>query len=216
MEKDKTIQISELGMEKGDAIYVEKAESYYAAPTEIANITKSSIEFYAPTYQTGGAISFKPGESLKMYYWTKSGQKYSFSAMIQGAKSMTGTFTVGMPNQANYDGGRRWTRYKPVNMVTSFMHKSFNNKINDNVYIARVANISAGGMLISTAKRFNIEDTLGVGFYAGNTFFTALCIVKSSNVSKSNPGENEVALQFINYTEQDKDFLESKLHNIHR
>lgn len=216
MDNNKLVPTSEIGMEKGEQIYVEKMDSYYPAPTEITDITKTTIEFIAPVYQTGGAINFKAGESVKLSYWTKNGLKYSFSAIIQNSKSMSGTFTVGMPAKVYLDGSRRWTRYKPVNMLTSFMHKSLNNKLNDTVYISRVANISAGGMLITTAKRFNIGDTVGVGFYAGETFFTALCVVKSSNPSKLNLGDNDIALQFTNYTEQDKEFLESKLYAMHR
>lgn len=210
------LSVQELGMEKGDVIYVEKAESYYASPTEITDITKNSIEFYAPTYQTGGTINFKPGESIKMYYWTRSGQKYCFSSIIQGSKSLSGTFTVSMPTKIQLDGGRRWKRYKPVNMLVSFLQKTSNNSLQDTVHIARVVNISAGGMLITTPKRFNIEDSIGVGFYVGDTFFTALCLIKSANASKLNLGENDIALQFTNYTEQDKEFLESKLYLLHR
>lgn len=216
MDQNKLVPTSEIGMEKGEQIYIEKTDSYYAAPTEITEITKTTIEFLAPVYQSGGAINFKTGENVKLSYWTKNGLKYSFSAIIQSSKSMAGTFTVGMPAKVYLDGGRRWTRYKPVNMLTSFMHKSFNNKINDTVYISRVANISAGGMLITTAKRLNIGDTVGVGFYAGDTFFTALCVVKSSTASKLNLGENDIALQFTNYTDKDKEYLESKLYAIHR
>lgn len=210
----KQISFSNLKIEKGDSIFIEKLDNMTISQTEVINISASSLEFAAPRHESGGIINFKPGEAINVYYWSVEGNKYSFQSIIQNGRSSTNTHSILLPTVVNHDAVRRWTRYKPMNMIASFINKTTNNKMNDAVHVARIINISAGGMLISTPKRINIEDELGLGFYIRDSFFTALGVVKSSGASKINIGEMEVALQFINYSEKDKEYLDSILSSL--
>lgn len=198
-------------MKNGDIISIEKMNSQIMAKTEITNITDTAIEFIAPRFETGGVISFKAGEAINIHYWTSTGNKFVFQSIIQNMRTAEGTHSVIIPEYATHDGARRWNRYKPINMIATFLNKSNTSKINDIVHIGRVINISAGGMLLSTPKRFNVEDNLGLGFYIKEKFFTAVGTVKSCENSKLNIGEMEIALQFVNYTERDKEYLEAVL-----
>lgn len=207
----KHVSFNELNMAKGDSISIEKTDSMTIAATEVVNITSSSIEFTAPRYETGGIINFKPGEAVNIHYWTANGNKYIFQSIIQNARTLNNTHSIIIPDKAKHDGVRRWQRYKPINMIVTFLNKTNTNKLNDSIYIGRVVNISAGGILISTPKRFNIDDCIGLGFYIKNKFFTAIGTVKGCEASMINLGEMEVALQFTNYTEKDKEYLESIL-----
>lgn len=209
--ENKTIPIADISLEKGESVFVEKNDSFYSAKGEIVDITRNSLEFYAPKFENGGYMTFKPGEKVKMSYWSSTGNRYSFQAVIQNSKSLSGTYSIGLPSTVVHDGVRRWTRYKPINMLISFIYKGNNAKINDTVYTARVVNISAGGMLITTPKRFSIGDIIAVGFYVGKTFFTGICEVKANSASKLNLGEFDVAMQMLNYSDKDKTFLETQL-----
>lgn len=208
---NKTIPMSDISLEKGESVFVEKNDSLYSAQGEIVEVTKSSLEFFAPKFENGGYMTFKPGEKIKISYWSSAGNRYSFQAVVQNSKSLTGTYSIGLPANVVHDGVRRWTRYKPINMLVSFIHKASNAKVNDTVYIARVVNISAGGLLITTPKRFNVGDIIAVGFYVGKTFFTGVCEVKVNSASKMNLGEFDVAMQILNYSDKDKTFLETQL-----
>lgn len=204
----KQISFNNLPMEKGETLFVEKIDNMVSSQTEIINISSSNIEITAPRHETGNLIKIKPGEAINVYYWSGDGNKYSFQSIIQVAKSSNNTCTISIPNSVNFETARRWVRYKPMNMITSFINKSNSNKLNDSVYVARVINISAGGMLISTPKRMNIDDELGLAFYIRDKFFTAIGVVRSSSASKMNIGEMNIALQFINYSEKDKETLD--------
>ena len=210
----KQVSFNDLNMEKGDSILIEKIDNMLTSHSELVNISSTSIEFVAPRYETGGIINFKPGEAINIYYWSTDGNKYSFQSIIQNSRTMTNTHSVLIPTLVQHDGVRRWTRYKPMNMVASFINKTNTNKLNDATYIGRVVNISAGGMLISTPKKFNLDDNLGIGFYLKGLFFTAIGVVKSSGASKINIGETEIAIQFINYSEKDKEYLDSILSSL--
>lgn len=210
----KQVSFNSLSMEKGDSLFIEKLDNMTISQTEITLISTNSIEFFAPRYETGATINFKPGEAVNVYYWSADGNKYSFQSIIQNARTMNNTHSILLPTVVNHDAVRRWTRYKPMNMITSFINKTSSNKLNEAVHVARIINISAGGMLISTPKRINIEDELGVGFYIRDTFFTALGVVKSSSSSRINIGEMDVALQFVNYSEKDKEYLDSILSSL--
>lgn len=198
-------------MEKGDSISIEKLGSQVIAKTEVTDITENSIEFIAPRFEAGGIINFKAGEAIKIHYWTAAGNQYVFQSIIQNTRTAAGTHSITKPEQVKLEGTRRWTRHKPINMIVTFLNKSHTSKINETIHIGRVSNISAGGMLISTPKRFNVDDNLGLGFYIKEKFFTAVGTVKSCETSKINLGEMEIALQFVNYSERDKEYLEAIL-----
>lgn len=207
----KQVSFNNLSMEKGDSLFIEKLDNMTVSQTEITLISSNSIEFSAPRHETGGIINFKPGEAVNVYYWSADGNKYSFQSIIQNARTLNNTHSILIPTEVNHDAARRWTRYKPMNMIVSFINKTNPNKVSDAIHVARIKNISAGGMLISTPKRINIEDVLGLGFYIKNSFFTAVGVVKASNASRINIGEMEIALQFVNYSEKDKEYLDSIL-----
>ncbi len=213
MNSDKVISISEIKIEPGETLYIEKNDNPNVAQADIVSISKTSIEFASPTFDNGVKANFNAGEKVKASYWTASGHKYTFQAIIQNNRSINGTFNIGLPNKLVLDGTRRWERYKPLSMLISFLYRGNIGKANDIVYTARVSNISAGGVLFSTPKRFNIGDNIAIGFYAGNTFFTALGTVRNITHSKVSMGEFEVAIQIINYSDKDKVFLDQRLNS---
>ena len=205
------VPFSNLMLSKGDTISLEKTGSNSITTSEVVNIEENSIEFTAPRLEGGGYVNFNQGENINVHFWTSNGNKYIFQSVIQSGRTSAMTYVMSKPEKAKFDATRRWTRYKPINMITTFINKSHTSKINDIVHVGRVVNISAGGMLILTPKRFNVGDTLGISYYVKEQFFTAICTVKSCENSKADIGKMEVALQFTSYSEDDKEYLEDIL-----
>lgn len=208
---DKSILTKTLDIKKGESISIEKSKTGNIMNCDIIHVSNLTLEIGEPVSQTGTAISLKVGEKVTLCYWSHDGSKYSFDSTIQTYKTNKNSYTLLMPEYLKHVGVRRWQRYKPVNMLSSFIITNSNGKSSNLTYIARVINISAGGMLISTAKRFNVNDEITLGFYAGRYFFTAIGKIKNLSISTMYSGEHETSIEFTNYNDSDKEFLEKNL-----